>query len=460
MEWGKLFKSSSAEKREQRKNSSDTAKNLDSPHNDRRRASPPESSSSSNSNPLPPKKPSSSTTTTTSSSSRSAVSSPVLSPRTLTQIVQLTKDQKGGGGDLLAGGAASSHHEHGGAVRSSPMATATAAVIDRSLMEAARRFPPSPSSHSGSVLSSTSSAGRGGGGGGGAGSSNEEMLLSSSSSSGAGSTDELLARSGFWRVVLDYVCARCGVAFVWLLLVAGAILTTMLATRNFSIPKMDANSRSLTAKKVGEVTDAVPLANLDLNNVTVPTSTDTITEEDGCETPKLPFPAAGFGGQTNHLDNGHHRGDTGYSSSSSLPRDNQTTAKRLEIVRVTQALLDSIATGAYEQYSKFCDPSMTAFEPESLSNLVEGMDFHKFYFENHVYRNLKSIRSTMLHPNIQIIGEDSACISYVRLDQFVDKTGAAGTQQFEETRVWQKRDSRWLLVHSHRSGGRVTGKAS
>lgn len=31
---------------------------------------------------------------------------------------------------------------------------------------------------------------------------------------------------------------------------------------------------------------------------------------------------------------------------------------------------------------KICDPHLTAFEPESLGNLVEGMDFHKFYFEN------------------------------------------------------------------------------
>lgn len=25
---------------------------------------------------------------------------------------------------------------------------------------------------------------------------------------------------------------------------------------------------------------------------------------------------------------------------------------------------------------------MTAFEPEALGNLVEGLDFHRFYFEN------------------------------------------------------------------------------
>lgn len=29
-----------------------------------------------------------------------------------------------------------------------------------------------------------------------------------------------------------------------------------------------------------------------------------------------------------------------------------------------------------------CDPGMTAFEPEALGNLVEGLDFHRFYFEN------------------------------------------------------------------------------
>lgn len=31
---------------------------------------------------------------------------------------------------------------------------------------------------------------------------------------------------------------------------------------------------------------------------------------------------------------------------------------------------------------KICDPHLTAFETETLGNLVEGMDFHRFYFEN------------------------------------------------------------------------------
>lgn len=33
-------------------------------------------------------------------------------------------------------------------------------------------------------------------------------------------------------------------------------------------------------------------------------------------------------------------------------------------------------------HRKLCDPNLTSFEPESLGNLITGMDFHKFYFEN------------------------------------------------------------------------------
>jgi len=40
---------------------------------------------------------------------------------------------------------------------------------------------------------------------------------------------------------------------------------------------------------------------------------------------------------------------------------------------------------AFRISRKICDPHLTAFEPEALGNLVEGMDFHKFYFDNGNY---------------------------------------------------------------------------
>ena len=37
------------------------------------------------------------------------------------------------------------------------------------------------------------------------------------------------------------------------------------------------------------------------------------------------------------------------------------------------------------QFRRLCDPHLTAFEPEAIGNLVEGLEFHKFYFDNRKY---------------------------------------------------------------------------
>lgn len=52
------------------------------------------------------------------------------------------------------------------------------------------------------------------------------------------------------------------------------------------------------------------------------------------------------------------------------------------MIQLTQNLIDVINRGDYNSYSKICDPKMSAFEPESLGNIVVGMPFHKFYFDN------------------------------------------------------------------------------
>ncbi|XP_018347072.1 PREDICTED: calcium/calmodulin-dependent protein kinase type II alpha chain isoform X2 [Trachymyrmex septentrionalis] len=136
-------------------------------------------------------------------------------------------------------------------------------------------------------------------------------------------------------------------------------------------------------------------------------------------------------------------------------RDSSPIARRQEIIKMTEQLIESINTGDFEAYTKICDPHLTAFEPEALGNLVEGMDFHKFYFDNVLGKNCKAVNTTILNPHVHLLGEDAACIAYVRLTQYMDKQGVAHTQQSEESRVWHKRDNKWQNVHFHRSA--VTG---
>ncbi|XP_076766215.1 calcium/calmodulin-dependent protein kinase II isoform X25 [Xylocopa sonorina] len=201
----------------------------------------------------------------------------------------------------------------------------------------------------------------------------------------------------------------------------GAILTTMLATRNFS-SKYDAQGRSIITKKG------------DGSQVKESTDSSTTIEDDDVKEIRIVCPI---------------------KTCSQLSTNSQCSARRQEIIKMTEQLIDSINTGDFEAYTKICDPHLTAFEPEALGNLVEGMDFHKFYFDNVLGKNCKAVNTTILNPHVHLLGEDAACIAYVRLTQYMDKQGVAHTHQSEESRVWHKRDNKWQNVHFHRSA--VTG---
>ncbi|KAM9561391.1 calcium/calmodulin-dependent protein kinase type II subunit gamma-like isoform 2-T2 [Salvelinus alpinus] len=141
--------------------------------------------------------------------------------------------------------------------------------------------------------------------------------------------------------------------------------------------------------------------------------------------------------------------------SNNVPVTANTTAqhtRKQEIIKITEQLIEAVNNGDFEAYTRICDPGLTSFEPEALGNLVEGMDFHKFYFENLLSKNSKPVHTTLLNPHVHLIGEEAACIAYIRLTQFVDGQGRPRSSQSEETRVWHRRDSKWLNVHFHCSG--------
>uniref|UniRef100_A0A8C5BKR6 calcium/calmodulin-dependent protein kinase n=1 Tax=Gadus morhua TaxID=8049 RepID=A0A8C5BKR6_GADMO len=127
-------------------------------------------------------------------------------------------------------------------------------------------------------------------------------------------------------------------------------------------------------------------------------------------------------------------------------------SRKQEIIKATEQLIEAINNGDFEAYTKICDPGLTSFEPEALGNLVEGTDFHRFYFENALSKARSPVHTILLNPHVHLMGEDAACIAYVRLTQHLDRGGVPRTAQAEETRVWQRRDGQWHNIHFHRSG--------
>ncbi|RXN30003.1 calcium calmodulin-dependent kinase type II subunit beta isoform X19 [Labeo rohita] len=181
----------------------------------------------------------------------------------------------------------------------------------------------------------------------------------------------------------------------------GAILTTMLVSRNFSAAKSLLNKKADVKKRKSSSTIQY-MESSDSSNATV--------------------------------------------------EDEEMKARKQEIIKITEQLIEAINNGDFEAYAKICDPGLTCFEPEALGNLVEGMDFHRFYFENLLSKNSKPIHTTILNPHVHLIGDEAACIAYIRLTQYVDGQGRPRSSQSEETRVWHRRDSKWQNVHFHCSG--------
>jgi Calcium/calmodulin dependent protein kinase II association domain len=120
-----------------------------------------------------------------------------------------------------------------------------------------------------------------------------------------------------------------------------------------------------------------------------------------------------------------------------------------ELLDLTRQLLNAIAERDWATYEQLCDPSLTCFEPESLGHLVEGMPFHKFYFE--IQGGLRVRNTTLTSPQVRSLGPDAAVVSYVRLIQKIDDNGNPASAAVAETRIWQRIDGKWKHVHFHRS---------
>uniref|UniRef100_A0A8C1TY32 calcium/calmodulin-dependent protein kinase n=1 Tax=Cyprinus carpio TaxID=7962 RepID=A0A8C1TY32_CYPCA len=259
----------------------------------------------------------------------------------------------------------------------------------------------------------------------------------------------------------------------------GAILTTMLVSRNFSVGRQHTSPAAPTTS-----TAALPQTNNSKNSVVSSSTKDSSISSTAPMVPHLNFLFPSLIGSTESCntteeedmkgrkaDPPHDVKNVAWSSSGqsscpdlepAVPASASTTpggssvhrqqSRKQEIIKITEQLIEAINNGDFEAYTRICDPGLTSFEPEALGNLVEGMDFHKFYFENLLSKNSKPVHTTILNPHVHLIGEDAACIAYIRLTQYMDSQGRARSSQSEETRVWHRRDAKWLNIHFHCSG--------
>lgn len=138
---------------------------------------------------------------------------------------------------------------------------------------------------------------------------------------------------------------------------------------------------------------------------------------------------------TNHSATPH----TGQFASPSFPAVSLIALKGLPLQGRSKKLPQPLFPLASSP-RKMCDPGMTAFEPEALGNLVEGLDFHRFYFEN---------REQSLLSGVPVVCSRSMSCRMAQQGDGQGPRGGSGARE-EEDSVWTRVGT--LLVPSPNPG--------
>ncbi|OLS26090.1 MAG: hypothetical protein HeimC3_10630 [Candidatus Heimdallarchaeota archaeon LC_3] len=118
-----------------------------------------------------------------------------------------------------------------------------------------------------------------------------------------------------------------------------------------------------------------------------------------------------------------------------------------EVKEVLMKILHGIQLRDNDTYKTYVKEDLTCFEPESQGFQIDGLDFHLFFGK--VIPKPESYHLEIVRPTIRVFS-DTAYASYTLLvskKQGVDvKISSAN-----ETRIFQKEDGIWKMIHFHRS---------
>ncbi|KDO19474.1 hypothetical protein SPRG_14657 [Saprolegnia parasitica CBS 223.65] len=121
------------------------------------------------------------------------------------------------------------------------------------------------------------------------------------------------------------------------------------------------------------------------------------------------------------------------------------------LVATTQRLLNAVFQNDFATYRALCDDNISAIEPQSMGHVVEGMQFHEFYFKNQGRGGLgvaSVCQANVVDAHVKLLG-DTAIVSFANVIQSASEPSVV----YMETRVWHRSATTgaWKNVHFHRS---------
>lgn len=142
---------------------------------------------------------------------------------------------------------------------------------------------------------------------------------------------------------------------------------------------------------------------------------------------------------------------TASSSLLALGQGESQNAKIAEaVIAMTKAewAADIRDPSSVAEQSKDLAEDYTEFRPEYPTRL-EGKDMYTRINSAGATGSSRTISSEMFNPKVQVYNGDVAILSYQYVGMDKDKDGKTETTRVKVTRVYVKRDGKWMLVHKN-----------
>jgi calcium/calmodulin-dependent protein kinase (CaM kinase) II len=119
-----------------------------------------------------------------------------------------------------------------------------------------------------------------------------------------------------------------------------------------------------------------------------------------------------------------------------------------EVLEANMKLLNAINNQNWAVYQELCSVDLTCFEPEAQEHQITGLEFHKFFFPASPIESESVV--SMASPHLRFVGDYTACmVTYTKMVQSNPKNFKVTT--YQESRLWQLINGKWLNVHFHKS---------
>lgn len=122
----------------------------------------------------------------------------------------------------------------------------------------------------------------------------------------------------------------------------------------------------------------------------------------------------------------------------------------IEVLDTVKRLLQAVYNGDQQRYREMTASDVSSIEPMIAPYRIDSLDFHLNLLAEMQRRGIK-VRYDILTPRVQLMADGKVAVATYTLLVTQPEEDDVTFKTTNETRVFEKRGGKWVMVHLHKS---------